>query len=234
MPDTSFSKPVSEAVKDLKDLLYGQDYIQEIEAYSGQDLNSFDYSPFRYRDSPLLFKSCWTSIYNDFFNLSEDYAYGPWIKVDPNYEMERKVLIHRSRKVNPDGYPDRCTDIIDWDHLIQNNECIFIGFEHWQYDIFKKEISPKSLSKLEFVLYDSIYEFCRSIAGCKFFIGNQSSPLAMAQALDVPRLGELSNVDSVHYVGEEKYFPKMKWVSDSHEVWNMDEVGKKINFKIKN
>ena len=32
---SNFSKPTPEAVEDLKELLYLQDYIQEIEAYSG-------------------------------------------------------------------------------------------------------------------------------------------------------------------------------------------------------
>jgi Rps23 Pro-64 3,4-dihydroxylase Tpa1-like proline 4-hydroxylase/glycosyltransferase involved in cell wall biosynthesis len=228
----NFSKPTPEAVEDLKDLLYSQDYIQEIEAYSGQDLESFNYSPGKYEECPLLWKSCWTSIHNEFFNFSKDYNYGPWLKVDPDLGMKDKIVIHRSRKINPWGYPDRCTDIIDWDHLIQNNECVFIGFETWQYDFFIQEISQESVEKLEFVLYDSILEFCRAIAGSKFFIGNQSSPLAMAQALDVPRLGELSNGDSVHYVGEEKYFPKMKWISDCHFPWVIDGISEKINLKL--
>jgi glycosyltransferase involved in cell wall biosynthesis len=228
----NFSKPTPEAVEDLKDLLYAQDYIQWIEAYSGQSEDSFDYFPSRYRDCPLLWKSCWTSIHNDFFNFPSEYNYSSWLKVDPDPSMKEKVVIHRARKANTQGYPDRCTDIIDWDHLIQNNECVFIGFETWQYDLFVQEISPESISKLEFIVYDSILEFCRAIAGSKLFIGNQSSPLAMAQALDVPRLGELSNGDSVHYVGEEKYFPKMNWVSDSHPSWILDGISDKVNLKL--
>ena len=66
---SNFSKPTPEAVEDLKELLYLQDYIQEIEAYSGQDLNSFDYSPGKYDECPLLWKACWTAIHNEFFNF---------------------------------------------------------------------------------------------------------------------------------------------------------------------
>ena len=228
---SNFSKSTPEAVEDLKELLYLQDYIQEIEAYSGQDLNSFDYSPGKYDECPLLWKSCWTAIHNEFFNFSNEYNYGSWLKVDPDPTMKDKIVIHRSRKTNPWGYPDRCTDIIDWDHLIQNNECVFIGFETWQYDFFVQEISPKSSDKLEFIVYDSILKFCRAIAGSKLFIGNQSSPLAMAQALDVPRLGELSNGDSVHYVGEENFFPLMNWVSDVDPNWHLGESINKIKIK---
>ena len=96
-----------------------------------------------------------------------------------------------------------------------------------------QEISPELIHRLEFLLFDSMLDFCRAIAGCKFFIGNQSSPLAIAQSLDVPRLGELSNGDSVHYVGEEKFFPMMNWVSDSDPNWNLGESLNKIKIKFK-
>lgn len=228
----NFSKPIQDAVEDLKDLLYAQDYIQEVEAYSGQDEKLFDYFPCKYRNSSLLWKSCWTSIHNEFFNFYDNYHYTPWLKVDPDPKMNGKIVIHRARKVNPHGYPDRCTDIIDWNHLIQNNECVFIGFETWQYDLFIQEITPGSVAKLKFIVYDSILEFCRAIAGSKLFIGNQSSPLAMAQALDIPRLGELSNLDSVHYVGEEKYFPMMNWVSDVHTPWVIDGISEVADLKL--
>lgn len=230
-PASDFYKPVDQAVEDLKPLLYLQNYIDKVDSYTGQDLSDFDYYPSRYRDSPLLFKSCWTNIHNNLFGLDEKYPYGPWVKVEPNYSLGGKVLINRSKKTNPHGYPDRCTGIIDWNYLIENNECIFIAFDRDQYQVFLEEISPNLIKKLEFVLYDSVVDFCRSIAGCKFFIGNQSAPLAIAQSLDVPRLGELSNGDSVHYVGEEKFFPRMNWVSDVDFNWNL---GKNLNeIKIK-
>jgi glycosyltransferase involved in cell wall biosynthesis/Rps23 Pro-64 3,4-dihydroxylase Tpa1-like proline 4-hydroxylase len=228
----NFSKPTPEAVEDLKSLLYCQEYIEGIEAYSGQDLDSFEYHPGKYDECPLLWKSCWTSIHNEFFNFSEEYNYGPWLKVDPDPNLKGKIAIHRSRKTNPWGYPDRCTDIIDWNHLIRNNDCVFIAFEDWQYKSFAQEISPELVDRLPLIIYDSVLEFCRAIAGSKMFIGNQSSPLAMAQALDVPRLGELSNGDSVHYVGEEKYFPKMKWVSDVHTPWQIDGLSETVDIKL--
>lgn len=230
-PASDFYKPINQAVEDLRPLLSLQDYIGRVDSYSGQDLSSFDYYPSKYRDSPLLFKSCWTDIHNNLFGLEREYSYGPWINVEPNYSLGGKVLINRSKKTNPHGYPDRCTKIIDWNYLIENNECIFISFDRDQYQVFLDEISPNLVKKLEFVLYDSVVDFCRSIAGCKFFIGNQSAPLAIAQSLDAPRLGELSNGDSVHYVGEEKFFSRMNWVSDVDSNWSLGENLNKIKIK---
>ena len=230
-PASDFYKPIYQAVEDLKPLLYLQEYIEAVEPYLGQDLSDFEYYPSKYRDSPLLFKSCWTDIHNNLFSLEEKYTYGKWINVDPDYRFERKVLINRSKKTNPHGYPDRCTEIIDWNYLVENNDCIFIAFDRDQYQVFLDEISPNLIKKLEFILYDSVVDFCRSIAGCKFFIGNQSAPLAIAQSLNVPRLGELSNGDSVHYVGEENFFPLMNWVSDVDPNWHLGESLNKIKIK---
>jgi hypothetical protein len=233
-PASDFSKPLDQAVRDLKSLLDAQEYIGKVEYYSGQNLEEFDYYPSRYRNSPLLFKSCWTNIHNDLFGLEENYDYGSWINVEPDYGLGRKVLINRSKKTNSHGYPDRCTNIIDWNYLIENNECIFIAFDPDQYRVFLDEISPSLIQKLEFALYDSVLDFCRAISGCKFFIGNQSAPLAIAQALNVPRLGELSNGDSVHYVGEEKFFPLMNWVSDVDPNWHLGKSIDKIKIKFNN
>lgn len=230
-PASDFSKPIHQAVEDLKSLLELQDYIGKVESYSGQDLNDFDYYPIRYKDSPLLYKSCWTDIHNNLFDFSVESTYESWIKVDPDYGLGSKVLINRSKKANLNGYPDRCTNIIDWNYLIENNDCIFIAFDLDQYRVFLEEISPNLIHKLEFVMYDSMVDFCRAIAGCKFFVGNQSAPLAIAQSLNVPRLGELSNLDSVHYAGEEKFFPLMNWVSDVDPNWHLGESLNKIKIK---
>ena len=47
-----------------------------------------------------------------------------------------------------------------------------------------------------------------------FFNSGELSLLAMASALDVPRVAELFGrniIDYIHYVGEEKYSKNMSW-----------------------
>jgi len=60
----------------------------------------------------------------------------------------------------------------------------------------------------------SIDDWLMNIKTSTLFMGNQSSPLAMASALDVPRVAELFGkniIDYIHYVGEEKYSKNMSW-----------------------
>lgn len=60
--------------------------------------------------------------------------------------------------------------------------------------------------------FESLSALFTMIAGCKYFIGEQSLPLAVAHALDVPRTGVLNEVDAKAYVGEEKIHSRFKYV----------------------
>jgi ADP-heptose:LPS heptosyltransferase len=53
----------------------------------------------------------------------------------------------------------------------------------------------------------NILELATYINSCKYFVGNQSSPFAIANALDVPRLGilDLDHNNYIFYNEEAKY-----------------------------
>lgn len=50
------------------------------------------------------------------------------------------------------------------------------------------------------------------ISYCELFVGEQSLPLAVAHALDVPRIAVLNQVDKAAYIGEEKIFKNFSYV----------------------
>lgn len=53
----------------------------------------------------------------------------------------------------------------------------------------------------------NLLEFCTIINSGKRFLGNQSSPLAIATALNVPRTGELLyNATQLHYLNDHLYY----------------------------
>ena len=115
---------------------------------------------------------------------------------------------------------------INYKFLSKYRNIIFVGLEN-EYKEFVKDVP------CDFITCKDFLEMAQIIAGCKFFIGNQSSPLAIAQALDVPRLGELSNGDSVHYVGEEEFFPRMNWISDTDPNWHLGGSLNRIKIRFK-
>jgi len=58
---------------------------------------------------------------------------------------------------------------------------------------------------VDLLLCDSFYDMVVHINSCKIFVGNMSTPLAIAHSLGVPHLCELYATDQVHYIGDEKY-----------------------------
>jgi hypothetical protein len=49
--------------------------------------------------------------------------------------------------------------------------------------------------------------------------------------MDVPRLAELCDMDSIHYVGEERYFPELNWISNMHPTPVLRTVNNHISYK---
>lgn len=60
--------------------------------------------------------------------------------------------------------------------------------------------------------FESLSELFTIIARSIHFYGEQSLPLAIAHALDVPRIGVLNHVDAKAYIGEELIFKKFSYV----------------------
>lgn len=60
--------------------------------------------------------------------------------------------------------------------------------------------------------FSSLSYLFSMIASCTNFTGEQSLPLAIAHALDVPRIGVLNPIDAKAYIGEEKIFSKFSYV----------------------
>lgn len=60
--------------------------------------------------------------------------------------------------------------------------------------------------------FNSLSDLFTIIASCQSFTGEQSLPLAVAHALDVPRTAVLNPVDCKAYMGEEKIFKNFHYV----------------------
>jgi len=78
---------------------------------------------------------------------------------------------------------------------------------------------------------EDLEEFCLILNSCKFYVGNQTGPLSIAHAMDIPRLAELCDADAVHYVGEEKFMPKLNWISNQHSFNYLDTIYDHINYQ---
>jgi hypothetical protein len=225
----SFWNSLENAVGELKPLLLSQDYIEIVEHFSDHNIEDFDYKPAFYRKSDLLFQKNWTEIYSHEFNLELPTTHTPWIKVEGDLRFKDKVVIHRTRKENPYGFSDRCTHLIDWESLVRENDCVFVGYTEIEYNIFKRNF-PSVANLIEFEIAVSHLQMASILKGAKYFIGNQTSPLALAFSMQVPILAELSYEDSPHYERENIYFKDFSWVSNSTKSYSL-KIPKDIKVK---
>jgi hypothetical protein len=101
----------------------------------------------------------------------------PWLNVKPNETFKDSILIARSFRYRSPG--------IDYSFLSKYDNLNFIGLQD-EYEDMKLAIP-----NLQHLKVTSALELAECIAGCKLFIGNQSFPFAVAEAIKVKRVLEV-------------------------------------------
>ena len=186
-----FTFGVEKTFDDLKVLVNSQDYINSFYILKNDisHLNPINLNI--HRGSNLLYKDCWINILLDMWNL--EYKEGLWLKFNKKNEYSDKIIIHRSTQ--------RHSNIFPWEKITKNNECLFITNPE---SIIEYETFPFR-NNVKLHVCNSFSEMVEIINSCKIFIGNMSTPLALAHNLQIPHLAELIHLDDVHYIGDEKY-----------------------------
>lgn len=148
------------------------------------------------------YSASWTQLLANTFNVPVNGE--PWIAWEKKDFWSDVVLVHQSVHEARRGH--------HWDTALQMYEgrIIFIGNEE-EYKVFGRDIP--------FHKPETISDYFTAINSCKFFIGNQSAPLAIAHSLGVPRLAMLNEVDRIHYVGEERFCRDFYWMAKDDAYW---------------
>ena len=115
-----------------------------------------------------------------------------WLFIDRDNSFSGSIVIARSGR-----YQNK---YIDYSFLDKYDNLKFIGVAG-EYNDMKR-----FLPRIEWVEVENFLKMAQIIAGCKLFIGNQSFPYSIAEALKVPRLLEVSyDVINVVPEGENGY-----------------------------
>ena len=164
-----------DAIASLEPLLKAQPYISGVRMYQGErqvvDLDVF-------RDT-LTEKDNLADRHLVPFGLDRRFRDGPWLMVsDPVRVDGRPVVLHRTPR-----YQDAC---FPWQEVIATYRDVasFIGFPD-EYRAFVAQFGP-----IPYVPTRDLLEVARIIAGSGLFIGNQSSPYAIAEGLKVHTIQE--------------------------------------------
>jgi hypothetical protein len=99
----------------------------------------------------------------------------PWLYVAPH--PVAPVVLHRSPRYHVAGFPWRRV-------LATYREAVFVGY------LFEYEQFAGEFGHVPFYPTHNYLELAEVIAGCELFIGNQSSPAAIAQGLRVNMVQE--------------------------------------------
>ncbi|MGZ3763306.1 MAG: hypothetical protein ACXVB0_13820 [Mucilaginibacter sp.] len=158
----------------LKELLISQNYIHSTEIYSDQridlDLSSFRESGIELNNSNIARWNFYTTGINT--DLSK-----PWLNVDARTEFSDSIVLARSSRYN--------NPLIDYSFLSDYKNIVFVGVRS-EYDRMRKIIGG-----LHWHPVKDFLELAEVIKGSKLFIGNQSFPFSIAEALKTPRLLEI-------------------------------------------
>jgi hypothetical protein len=158
----------------LAPLLISQPGFAACDILSGQqvdyDLDEFRKYPFDYNSNHIC---RW---YFHMYGITADLG-KPWLTVKPDERFRDTIVISRSFRYRAPG--------ISYDFLQAFPHLCFVGMKE-EYEDLKR-----SIPALEYKPIDNFLELAQVIAGCKFFIGNQSFPFALAEALKVHRALEL-------------------------------------------
>ncbi|WP_020469307.1 hypothetical protein [Zavarzinella formosa] len=101
-----------------------------------------------------------------------------WLDVEPDPKAEGMILLNRTeRYLNPK---------IEFKWLERLKNLAFVGLDA-EFAAFRK----KHRLNIPHIKTRTFLDFARKIAGCRMFIGNQSSGFAIAEGLKVPRILEV-------------------------------------------
>jgi len=158
----------------LRPLLLAQPEINRCEVYNGEnidyDLDIFRNSPFPSHAGNI---ARWYFLH---FAVNADLG-KPWLRVNANCDVSDCIVIARSQGYHSPG--------IDYSFLQKYGKLLFVGVPE-EYEAMKK-----ALPDLEYHQVADFLELAEIIAGCRLFIGNQSFPFSIAEALKVRRILEV-------------------------------------------
>lgn len=186
-----FLYSLEETIAELYPVLRYQEYVKSIQPYTGPVTESTDGEFINLNMwRRYAYSASWTNLLSNLFNVPING--GKWMDAPNGYKYSK--IVHCSTPPARKG---------SWDGINLHGG-IFMGTVQ-EYQAFNRpelpHIVPHSLKQI-FSIIRSAHEF----------IGNQSLPLAIACALDIPRIGVLNQVDQAAYAGEEKIFKNFLYV----------------------
>jgi hypothetical protein len=161
-------------VQMMTPLVLSQKGFARCETFEGQTI---DYDLDRIRDYPLMLDRgniCrwYFLVFPEYYDLS-----APWLTVEPSPVTKDAIVVARSSRYR--------MPLIDYRFLREYPNIFFVGLEEEYLDM------REQIPAMTFLEVGDFLQLAKLIAGSRLFIGNQSLPFTLAEALKVNRLLEV-------------------------------------------
>jgi len=176
--DRPWTRPLRHYFDSIAPLLRAQPYISMV-SFGGEGI--LDLSPFRSvhtNPNTLLYsQALWA---NKKYGLEMPLGDKQWLYASPAKESSGKVVFSRSARYHNPYFP--------WKGLVEHygSKALFIGLPEDHTDFCA------NFGEVEHFPTQNFLQIAEIIAGSELFIGNQSSPFAVAEGLKHPRILEAS------------------------------------------
>jgi hypothetical protein len=158
----------------LEPLLTSQSYINALHKYSNENI---DYDFDLIRSYPIMHNAGSIARWYFYFFATNANLGNPWLYVTADTTYANHIVLARSFRYRQ--------PLINYRFLQKYSNIVFIGLED-EYADMKLQIP-----NLKYQPVNNFLELAQIIAGSKLFIGNQSFPFSLAEALKVKRILEV-------------------------------------------
>ena len=192
--------------EDTYQLVAEQSYIKEYKLY--YDNEPYDINLSQWRTHPLLFQTSWSTLFYDTYNVT--WGIDKWLTVPHDNTFNDTILITTT------SY--RPAYNIDFTYICKNycKHIKFIDLTDDETEHFKTEFNANDIA---FYKPGNLYELCVAINSCKLFIGNMSTPLAIACALHKTSIvGLCDTIEQNHQLGLDNIMPNLTINTDINVV----------------
>jgi hypothetical protein len=187
--------------EDIKNIVLSQNYIQSFEIYTNQNYD-IDLSIWR----NYLSSTTWYHIFSSVYGVS--WGETKWLTLPTDDRFKDCILIgHSNRRKN-------CS--LNYTNFLNSDrKKVFVTTDPKEWEEFKSLIK----FQCEVEIFSSLNELWSAIQSCFLFIGNLSSPLAIAYACHTPTIAILTcgPYDDEHFMGLEKISDRYQWYRSKYQ-----------------
>ncbi len=122
-----------------------------------------------------------------FLGLPYEHSHSPWLRVDEVNPIAA-VVIHRTTRYHNPRFP--------WRAVVKKygRDAVMVGFPE------EHEVFCEAFGHVSYYSTADLLELARVIAGSRLFIGNQSTPAAIAEGLKHRKVLEVSHPDNCEFL----------------------------------